>query len=269
MTPPPRVYKAIAAITAQLAKRGIAKSRTNVQEHYQFRSIDDLYNRLSPLLARHKLCVLPRILERQEKERNGADGSCLVSVNVKAAFHLVSAEDGSEHVIETFGEALDGGDKATSKAMSAAYKYALLQAFCIPVVGLEDADAQTYRIRGTAGVAEPVQGWEAWVSDISGLARGCESLEALRRVQDTYRAELLSLSKARPELYANLGGAIASRRGQLGLKGHSEKTADQNLLPANEFETKSGNEDRTPSLVASSGKARANGRTKSTTVTHA
>ena len=38
---------------------------------------------------------------------------------------------------------MDRSDKATNKAMSAAYKYAALQAFAIPTEGDNDADAST------------------------------------------------------------------------------------------------------------------------------
>ena len=41
---------------------------------------------------------------------------------------------------------MDGGDKATNKAMSAAYKYALLQTFAIPTEGDNDADATTHEV---------------------------------------------------------------------------------------------------------------------------
>ena len=63
----PSVYGAINAITAEFATAGIAKSHTNVVEQYQYRSIDDVLNRLAPLLATHRLCVLPRVLERQDE----------------------------------------------------------------------------------------------------------------------------------------------------------------------------------------------------------
>ena len=68
-------------------------------------------------------------------------------VTVEAEFDLVSADDGSKHTIRTFGEAMDSGDKATNKAMSAAFKYAAFQAFCIPTEGDNDADAHTRRLR--------------------------------------------------------------------------------------------------------------------------
>lgn len=55
----------------------------------------------------------------------------------------MSAVDGSRHTVSTFGEAMDSADKATNKAMSAAYKYMAMQTFCIPTEGDNDADATT------------------------------------------------------------------------------------------------------------------------------
>jgi len=141
-----KVYEAIAAITADMAKEGISKDRRNQQQGYQFRGIDDVYNALSPMLAAHKLCILPRIMTRDLVERQSAKGGTLFYVTVEAEFDFVSAEDGSKHTIRTFGEAMDSADKATNKAMSAAYKYAAMQAFCIPTEGDNDADATTHEV---------------------------------------------------------------------------------------------------------------------------
>ena len=208
----PKVYGAISAVAAELARTGIGKNQTNAQDQYQFRGIDDVYNRLAPALAASKLCILPRVLERACVERNGSNGTLLISVSVKAAFDLVSAEDGSAHVIESYGEALDGGDKATSKAMTAAFKYAVIQAFCIPVVGSEDADATSHQLRKSDHVPEPVQGWEQWTSDISDVVRVCETGEALDRLQNMNRALLKGISRERPDLYTRLGDTIRERR---------------------------------------------------------
>jgi hypothetical protein len=41
---------------------------------------------------------------------------------------------------------MDSADKATNKAMSAAYKYAAMQAFCIPTSGDNDADATSHEV---------------------------------------------------------------------------------------------------------------------------
>jgi hypothetical protein len=212
----PRIYKAINAITAEFAKIGIAKSHTNFQEQYQYRSIDDVLNRMAPLLAKHRLCLLPRVLERIAIDRSGARDEMLVSVALRVAFDLVSAVDQSRHTVEAYGEALDGGDKATSKAMSAAYKTAMLQTFCIPVPGNEDADAQTHKLRKWVHGPEPIQGWEQWSNDILEIISSCETEEALGRVQNSNRSSLKALSRERPDLYAGIGGAFANQRSSFG-----------------------------------------------------
>ena len=146
MSEAPKVYAAIAAVQADLAHDGIGKGRKNEQQGYKFRGIDDVYNALAPILARHKLCMLPRMLAREITERTNAKGTALFYVVVEAEFDLVSAEDASRHTIRTYGEAMDSGDKATNKAMSAAYKYAAMQAFAIPTEGDNDADATTHEV---------------------------------------------------------------------------------------------------------------------------
>jgi hypothetical protein len=207
-----KVYSAIAAVTAELSRTGIQKLQTNADDQYQFRGIDDVLKRLSPALTAAKLCILPRVLERSVTERLGTNGGLLISVGLKVAFDLVSAEDGTQHTIEAYGEALDGADKATAKAMTAAYKYAVLQTFCVPVSGSEDADAVTHRLKASEHVPEPVQGWERWMLDIGDVVRVCETGEALDRLQNMNRTLLKSISRERPDLYSQLGEIIRDRR---------------------------------------------------------
>jgi len=143
------VYTEISAVQEDIAKIGIGKDKTNQQQGYKFRGIDDVYDVLSPILAKHKLCILPNVLNRHVVERITPKGTALFYVTVECAFDLVSALDGSKHTIKTFGEAMDSGDKATNKAMSAAYKYAAFQTFCIPV-DAEDADKETHTVKANS-----------------------------------------------------------------------------------------------------------------------
>lgn len=146
--PSKTVYQAINLVQAELAGIGISKDRRNTQgSGYNFRGIDDVYNVVSPLLAKHGLCILPRMLSRVCEERQSKSGGALFYVTVEAEFDLVSSSDGSKHTIKTFGEAMDSGDKATNKAMSAAYKYAAFQAFAIPTEGDNDADSHTHEVK--------------------------------------------------------------------------------------------------------------------------
>lgn len=141
------VYKVINLIQADLCKEGITKSSKNTGQGYMFRGIDAVYNTLSPLMAKHGLCVLPRMLTRSVTEQLSGKGTVLFYVVVEAEFDFVCTEDGSKHTVKTFGEAMDSGDKATNKAMSAAYKYAAFQAFAIPTEGDNDADSTTHEVK--------------------------------------------------------------------------------------------------------------------------
>ena len=142
-----KVYQAINKVQAALAVEGISKDRNNQQQGYKFRGIDDVYNALAPQLAKHGLCILPRVTARECVERTNAKGTALFYVTVAVEFDFVAAEDGSKHTVITYGEAMDSGDKATNKAMSAAYKYACMQAFSIPTEGDNDADASTHEVK--------------------------------------------------------------------------------------------------------------------------
>jgi hypothetical protein len=148
----PHVYEAIAQVMARLAKDGIGKDRRNESQGYAFRGIDDVYNALAPILSDVGLCILPAVKSREVVERATANGRTVFYVNVDVDFAFVSSKDGSSHIVSMPGEAMDSGDKATNKAMSAAFKYACLQAFCIPTLGDNDADATTHVVDTTPAV---------------------------------------------------------------------------------------------------------------------
>jgi len=150
-----KVYHAIAAVSGELSKVGISKDRYNEQQRFNFRGIDDFFNALSMPLAKNKLIIFPRYYDREVIERTSKSGSAVYYVSLKCDFTFVCADDGSVHTATIVSEAMDMADKATNKAMSAAYKYMAAQVFCIPVEGLDDSDADqggTETIAGTAKI---------------------------------------------------------------------------------------------------------------------
>ena len=156
------VYKAICAVMGKLAVTGISKDSTNTFDKYKFRGIDAVYNTLAPLLAEAGLLVLPRVLERHSEERVSEKNKALFYVTVKMELDFVAASDGSKHTICAYGEAMDRGDKATNKAMTAAYKYALFEAFCIPTEGSDDADRESHEVEPRVAHGTPSGGvWES------------------------------------------------------------------------------------------------------------
>lgn len=162
----PAVFTAIAAVMEDMSREGIGKDRKNTQQGYNFRGIDDVYNALAPILAKHRLVITPRCLHRACEQRASAKGGVLFNVTVEVEFTLTSANDGSTVTAVTYGEAMDSADKATNKAMSAAYKYMAMQTFCIPTEGDNDADATTHQLASAEELA-------------INLLRGCASDKAL------------------------------------------------------------------------------------------
>lgn len=143
------VYKAIAAVQGEMATIGISKDSRNQQQGFMFRGIDAVYNALAPLLAKHKLCIIPKCQSRTQTERESKSGGALFSVVLDVEYDVVSGEDGSCHTARLPAEAMDSADKATNKAMSAAYKYLCLQMFCIPTEGESpDADKESHEVKG-------------------------------------------------------------------------------------------------------------------------
>ena len=148
-TTTPQVYAAINAVQDAMAKEGIAKKNRNSSQGYNFRGIDDVFAALSPHLSTFKLCILPRVMERTVVEKETKNGGALFYTSLMMEFDFVAVSDGSKHTVCMAGEAMDSGDKSTNKAMSAAYKYACFQVFCIPTEGDNDADAHTHEPKAT------------------------------------------------------------------------------------------------------------------------
>jgi hypothetical protein len=134
-------------IMGQLAKDGIGKDRENKQQNFKFRGIDDIYDAVAPLLAQNGILVWPEMLTRECSVRESRSGGALLNVVVTAKFTFEAMEDESKRTVGPFyGEAMDSGDKATSKAMSVAYREAMIKVFCIPVGGNADGDNQSYEV---------------------------------------------------------------------------------------------------------------------------
>ncbi len=134
------IHEAIPAIMQELG--AIEKGKRNAQQGFMYRGVDDVMNALNPLLAKHKVFVVPEVLEQTREERKTAKGGLLIYSICRVRFTFWSG-DGSSLQTVVIGEGMDSGDKATNKAMSVAFKYACFQVFCIPTEEMPDTDADT------------------------------------------------------------------------------------------------------------------------------
>ena len=134
------IYEAIAAIMADCP--AITKSQKNQQQGFMYRGVDVVMNVLQPLMIKHKVFVVPEVVESQREERQTSRGGSLIYTTLKVKYTFY-ADDGSSVCAVVQGEGMDSGDKSSNKAMSVAFKYACFQVFCIPTEEMKDPDADT------------------------------------------------------------------------------------------------------------------------------
>jgi hypothetical protein len=154
MTESLNIYQAMAKILADIDFIGKdRKADMGNAGRYNFRGIDDIYNALHSSFAKHKVFIIPKIIdskiELQEKEKtyNGVTNkSYNYSATLKVEFTFCS-EDGSSISAVGIGHALDNSDKATNKAQSSALKYCLMQTFLIPTEESKDVESENIQVQ--------------------------------------------------------------------------------------------------------------------------
>jgi len=149
------IYGQLAKVMADLP--AIGKNQKNLQQKFNFRGIDDIYNALQPVMAKHGIVSVPHcvtdIVRTEVKTRSGGTGIHQTSKHTFMFF----AEDGSMVSTEAIGEGIDYGDKVSNKCASIAHKYAMLQLFCIPTKEDKDPDRHTHEVVNTKTKEEQFQ----------------------------------------------------------------------------------------------------------------
>jgi hypothetical protein len=133
----PMIYAAMAAVMSDIGTVG--KSGVNKEQHYKFRSIEDVMSAVRAGLTKHGVFYLPTVLNRIPETRQTGGGKPMNVVHLEIRYDFYAA-DGSSVSSVVWGEGADMADKATNKAMSQALKYNLVQAFSIAAEDMQDAD---------------------------------------------------------------------------------------------------------------------------------
>lgn len=149
----PKIYAAVSAVMAEID--AIGKNSRNSQQNYNFRGIDSIYNEIHPLLIRHKIFTVPKVLESTRQEHTSKSGGTLFYAFMKIEYTLY-ADDGSSIVAIVAGEGMDSGDKASNKAMAGAHKYLFLQVFCIPTEDAKDSENDSHEVAAKPMGPRPV-----------------------------------------------------------------------------------------------------------------
>jgi len=176
------IYKALAAVNKSI--KAIGKDRTNQQQGFKFRGIDDVMNELHSLFAANEIIILQTVNEVNVTERTNQRGTALFYVRINVTYHFTHS-DGSMADVTVTGEAMDSGDKATTKALSIALKYALLQMFLIPTEDEKDPDAQTHEVK--AQLPKPVVETTPEFQKAMEMIETCDSIDRLKQIWETFQ----------------------------------------------------------------------------------
>lgn len=207
-----QIYMQLAKVMAEVG--AVGKTRKNPQQGYTFRGIDDVMAHVQDLLAKHCVVCVPRVVEREREMMTTKSGGSMASVRLLVD-HTFFAEDGSKVVCTTLGEAMDSGDKASNKAMSAALKYALTETLMIPTYEADRDTEEASPVVAPAKASPPPPAPAPAADDVE------REEKALRAAFETSTsvAELDALwprVKVLPvDVVAKLTGAFKTRKGQL------------------------------------------------------
>lgn len=143
----PGIHSAILGVMADIGRRGIAKASRNEEQKYNFRGIEAAMNQLAPILREHAITVTVRYSDVQFSARPTKSGGESRFAVVKGLFRF-TAEDQTFVESEYYGEGMDSGDKALTKAQSVAYRTALFQQFIVPTMAIDPETGEVVLTRG-------------------------------------------------------------------------------------------------------------------------
>ncbi len=129
---PPKILAAMHSVMSKLTHLPKNRSAPDKVGGYAYRGIDDLMAALHPLLVKHKIIILPQCLSRDWQFQTQKGLPWEMAVTMRYVFK--STEDGSEVFVEAPGMGGDTGDKCSGKAATNAFKVAIYQTFCVPIV---------------------------------------------------------------------------------------------------------------------------------------
>ena len=132
----------------------IAKKDKNTAQGFNIRGIDSVVNAVSPALQKFGVVIVPSVEEYEyQTVEIGRNRTAMGHVRVKVTYTFIGAS-GDAIKATVVGEAMDSGDKATAKAMSVAFRTALLQSLSLPTDEV-DPDANSYERSSAEDILAP------------------------------------------------------------------------------------------------------------------
>jgi hypothetical protein len=145
----PSVFTAVRNVMTDIGHVGVGKTGRNVDQNYSFRSIDAFVDKLSPILSKHGVIVVPSVRSFERVEKPTKSGGLMTTVYAHVDFTIYGPR-GDSFPASIVGAGADTSDKSANKAMTAAYKYCLAQVFAVPNVGWQEGDNDTPEVSWAA-----------------------------------------------------------------------------------------------------------------------
>lgn len=137
------VFQRFSKVQASMSKIGIDKSGKNKQQGYAYRGIDQVMNTVGPILAEHEVLIMPSVLNHHMTQGTTKNGGVSFHHTVEVEYLITGPEGDHMGPFKSRGECIDTSDKGLNKACTAAFKYWVLTALCIPTEASDDADNET------------------------------------------------------------------------------------------------------------------------------
>lgn len=135
---PEGTYVPAANVVEALARcitdvRAVGKDSRNNEQKYNFRGVDAVVNAAHPVLAKHRVVIVPHAASPTYTPVTSKHGTAGRFVDLELTYR-VYGPGGTQDFIDAkvYGESADYGDKATAKAFSVAYRICLLQLLNLP-----------------------------------------------------------------------------------------------------------------------------------------
>lgn len=154
---------------------------------YAYRGIDDVMNKLNPLLSEYGITLQSKVLSHtltprtfikyDKYEKRDVEKTCYYAT---AHLQLIFSDGNQQEVFEEVAMSEDYGDKALTQAMSMAYKYAITRKFCILTQDTVDPDSR-----------QP----EHELQDAVAKLANCNSVDELTMLKDTLSESIVKHPK--------------------------------------------------------------------------
>jgi hypothetical protein len=160
--------------------RAVGKTGWNPDQKYNFRGVDAVVNAVGPVFRKFGIVPAPRLKRIGYRDVRTSRDKPAREVTVVVEYRFYGPA-GDYFTVEVPGESMDSSDKGAAKAMSVAYRIALLQVLCLPT-DTPDTDAE-YHERGDAN------GQQEESDDLEAGRWLAQQVDVLLAVDDPERIE--------------------------------------------------------------------------------